>query len=112
VILILLNLCKIVGAIALLLNSVFLVFLSFKSNQFKNQIDLLITGGAQPNFGPAHLRQIKLFLPSEKEEQSQIATILYQMDVQLERLETKKHKLSELKQGMMQELLTGKTRLI
>lgn len=29
-----------------------------KSPYFKEQIDLLITGGAQPNFGPAHLDQI------------------------------------------------------
>ncbi len=35
-----------------------------KSNQFKNQIDLLITGGAQPNFGPVHLNKISINLHS------------------------------------------------
>jgi hypothetical protein len=38
VILILLNLCKIIGAIALLFNSLILIFLSFKANKFKNYL--------------------------------------------------------------------------
>jgi len=33
------------------------------SRLFKNQIDKLITGSAQPNFGSSHLKQVKLLLP-------------------------------------------------
>ena len=46
------------------------------------------------------------------EEQKAIAEILNDMDTELEQLETKKAKYQQIKQGMMQELLTGKTRLV
>ncbi len=83
-----------------------------KSNEFKNQIDLLITGGAQPNFGPAHLNKISISIPPTKEEQTQIATILSDMDNEINALETKLLKYKNIKQGMMQNLLTGKIRLV
>ena len=86
-----------------------LIFL--KSNLFKDQIDLLITGGAQPNFGPAHLNKIKIFTPPTLSEQTRIATILSDIDAELEALEQQLHKARQIKQGMMQELLTGKIRL-
>ena len=47
-----------------------------KSNYFKDQIDLLITGGAQPNFGPFHLKKINIKVPPTIEEQTHIAQIL------------------------------------
>jgi len=86
-----------------------LIFL--KSNLFKDQIDLLITGGAQPNFGPAHLKKIKIPLPPTKQEQTRIATILSDMDAEIESLEKKLAKYKQVKQGLMQVLLTGKIRL-
>ena len=46
------------------------------------------------------------------EEQSSIANILYDMEMEIEELETKKAKYQNIKQGMMQNLLTGKIRLI
>ncbi|MDP2845560.1 MAG: restriction endonuclease subunit S, partial [Candidatus Methanoperedens sp.] len=45
-------------------------------------------------------------------EQQAIAAILSDMDAEIEALEQKRDKHRALKQGMMQELLTGKTRLI
>lgn len=83
-----------------------------KSNQFKNQIDLLITGGAQPNFGPVHLNKITINLPPNKDEQIAIATILSDMDAEIAALETKLEKYRKVKLGMMQNLLTGKIRLL
>jgi len=83
-----------------------------KSNQFKNQIDLLITGGAQPNFGPVHLNKISINLPPTKEEQTRIASILLDMDNEMLALETKLDKYKKVKLGMMQNLLTGKIRLL
>jgi type I restriction enzyme S subunit len=83
-----------------------------KSNYFKDQIDLLITGGAQPNFGPYHLRKIIIKIPPSMEEQVHIGQILKDIDTELEGLEQKLSKYKLLKQGMMQELLTGKIRLI
>ena len=53
-----------------------------------------------------------MFLPPTKSEQTAIATILSDMDAEIAALEQKRDKTRALKQGMMQELLTGKTRLI
>lgn len=46
------------------------------------------------------------------EEQTAIATILSNMDAEIAALEAKLGKTRQLRQGMMQELLTGRTRLI
>lgn len=45
----------------------FMYFL--KSNLFKNQIRKLITGSAQLNFGPSHLKKIKIEVPELKKQQ-------------------------------------------
>ncbi|RXG29882.1 restriction endonuclease subunit S [Leeuwenhoekiella marinoflava] len=57
------------------------------------------------------LLKLELSIPSPKEQKS-IAEILSDMDAELEQLEAKKEKYQQIKQGMMQELLTGKTRLV
>jgi len=83
-----------------------------KSTDFKNQIDLLITGGAQPNFGPAHLKKIKIRLPPTRDEQAAISGLISDMDAEIGSLETKLEKYKQIKLGMMQQLLTGKIRLV
>lgn len=88
-----------------------LLLILLKSDLFKDQIDLLITGGAQPNFGPVHLPKVFFTLPESMEEQNAIGQILSDMDAEITQLESKKEKYQAIKQGMMQELLTGKTRL-
>jgi len=56
---------------------------------------------------------IKLQIPLPPlPEQTAIATILSDMDAEIEALEQKQTKYKAIKQGMMQELLTGKTRLV
>ncbi|WP_291627821.1 restriction endonuclease subunit S [Clostridium sp.] len=83
-----------------------------KSKLFISQINLLITGGAQPNFGPAHLNKIEINLPVTIEEQMVIGNILSDMDKEIEKLEKKLDKYKSIKSGMMEELLTGKRRLV
>lgn len=51
-------------------------------------------------------------IPNSVEEQKQIAAILTNADNELLAMESKRDKYLLIKQGMMQELLTGKTRLI
>ena len=46
------------------------------------------------------------------DEQSAIATVLSDMDAELSALEARRDKTRALKQGMMQELLTGRIRLV
>ena len=55
--------------------------------------------------------KIKVVLPLEEEQQA-IATILTKMDDEITALEAKKVKYEAIKQGMMQQLLTGKIRLV
>ena len=82
-----------------------------KSSFFKDQIGGKATGSAQLNFGPYHVNQVKIAVPN-KEEQTSIATILSDMDTEIQALEQRLGKTRQIKQGMMQELLTGKTRLM
>ena len=53
----------------------------------------------------------QLRLPPE-DEQTAIASVLSEMDGELAVLEQRREKTFELKQAMMQELLTGRTRLV
>jgi len=48
----------------------------------------------------------------DKKEQTAIANVLSDMDFGIEKLEQKLKKIQQIKQGMMQELLTGRTRLV
>ncbi|HGN2041741.1 TPA: restriction endonuclease subunit S [Proteus mirabilis] len=57
------------------------------------------------------IRNLSLPLPCI-EEQTAIATILSDMDEEIQALEQRLSKTRQIKQGMMQELLTGKTRLV
>jgi type I restriction enzyme, S subunit len=86
-----------------------LVFLM--SNYFKNQVDQLITGGAQPNFGPAHLNKVQINLPDSIKEQKHISAILSAKANEIQAIENKLDKYRMIKQSMMQSLLTGKIRI-
>ena len=57
------------------------------------------------------IRELELLVPSLPEQRA-IATVLSDMDAEIEALEKRRTKTHDLKQGMMQELLIGKTRLI
>ena len=54
---------------------------------------------------------IEVVVPSPQ-EQTTISQVLRDMDAEIEALEQKRDKYKDIKQGMMQELLTGKTRLL
>jgi len=68
-------------------------------------------GTKQLSYTAGLIKKIPLYLPTIKEEQTAIATILSDMDNELQALTQKLEKARELKQGMMQQLLTGKIRL-
>jgi type I restriction enzyme S subunit len=69
------------------------------------------TGGAQPHIHAKDLNPILFSFPP-RPEQTAIAAVLTDMDAELAALEQRLAKTRTLKQGMMQELLTGKTRLL
>ena len=57
-------------------------------------------------------REMEVLIPKTVEEQTAIADILADMDNEIEALEQKLTKTRQIKQGMMQQLLTGKIRLV
>lgn len=58
------------------------------------------------------IAKMKINIPSTMQEQNAIASILSDMDAEIEELEAKRDKYIAVRQGMMQQLLTGKIRLI
>ena len=67
---------------------------------------------AVPIVNKTQFSETEIKLPSTKTEQSAIATILSDMDTEITALESRRDKTRDLQQGMMQELLTGRIRLI
>jgi len=82
----------------------------FISSIIFNQIKQLSVGGIMDGLSSSIIQQINFPLPSLPEQQA-IAQILSDMDTEIEALEQKRGKYKAIKQGMMQELLTGKRRL-
>ena len=82
------------------------------SDYFTKHCDSVKTSSAIPHISPLDIRQFKISIPHDKLEQTAIATVLSDMDSELESLEKKRDKYLLIKQGMMQQLLTGKIRLI
>ena len=71
----------------------------------------LRVGSGLPNIQKKRLNEFELTMPAIKEEQTIIANILSDMDLEIESLEKKLTKYRQIKQGMMQQLLTGKIRI-
>lgn len=80
------------------------------SNLFVKQLESSLTAGAQPNLSPKQVRKMVFKIPSY-EEQKAIATALSDIDELIANLEKLIEKKNAIKQGTMQELLTGKRRL-
>ena len=72
----------------------------------------LSKGSTFDSVNSTDVKAFKIGLPIEYEEQIAIATIFSDMDAEIAALEAKLAKARQVKQGMMQELLTGKTRLV
>jgi type I restriction enzyme, S subunit len=77
----------------------------------ENDIMALRVGSGLPNIQRARLLNFEVSLPSI-DEQTAIAEILSDMDTEIATLEDKLTKARQVKQGMLQELLTGRIRLI
>ena len=76
------------------------------------QIDNLNAGSSQPNLSANSLKSFEYKIPKDADEQEMISKILTDMDSDIHKLEEKLSKYQKVKQGMMEELLTGKVRLV
>ena len=85
----------------------------FKSQYFYNQANLTCEGsGKRYVISLAKFRELSVTIPSSTSEQSAIASVLSSIDEEISALEAKKVKYVQIKQGMMQQLLRGKIRLV
>ena len=71
----------------------------------------LAQGATRYNMSKSQFMALTLSLPLHNEQKA-IATVLSDMDAEITALETRRNKTHDLKQAMMQELLTGRTRLV
>lgn len=97
-----------------LINCVDSFFLAqyFRQQNFVEQvITNYKSGTGVPRIVLKGFKQIELFIPESVAEQATIAKILVDMDKEIAGLEKKLGKYRQVKQGMMQQLLTGKIRL-
>lgn len=82
-----------------------------KSRFYLDQIADDTQGSTRARTSVSKLRKTAILFP-EKDEQIAIADILSEMDMEIAALEGKIAKYRQIKQGMMQQLLTGKIRLM
>ncbi|MEF8702376.1 MAG: restriction endonuclease subunit S [Candidatus Accumulibacter sp. UW26] len=85
--------------------------LQFHTATFKNSVLAVAVGQTMASLNTKILKGLSVPMPSIG-EQTAIATVLSDMDTELAALEARRDKTRLLKQGMMQELLTGRTRLV
>jgi type I restriction enzyme S subunit len=86
------------------------VFCHLFAGCVNRQIEALLTGSNYPAINSGDVRALEIPFP-DHHEQTAIAEVLSDMDAELAALEQRRDKTRALKQGMMQELLTGRTRL-
>jgi type I restriction enzyme S subunit len=87
-------------------------YLSHYLIYFEKSWAKLSTGSTFDSVNSAQVINLQIPIPTEDDEQTAIATVLNDMDFEIEELEKKLDKYRMIKQGMMQVLLTGKIRLI
>ena len=85
----------------------------FKTKYYFDQAEKVCAGSGQRyviNLGGFQSLRIKY--PKDIKEQQAISEIIYDLDTEIELLQKRLEKYKFIKQGMMQELLTGRTRLV
>lgn len=89
------------------------IFYQTQTESFRKKLETEMTGTAgQKRVPSSAIINYPLPILHSKEEQKAIAQVLSDMDAEMEKLEQQRDKYKAVKQGMMQELLTGKTRLV
>jgi type I restriction enzyme, S subunit len=84
---------------------------ALQASDVRQQIKLLTNSSSQGNIGMGEIGLLEIPLP-EPDEQAAIATALSDMDAELAALKARRDKTRDVKKAMMQEVLTGKTRLV
>jgi type I restriction enzyme S subunit len=87
-------------------------FVCYSLQMRKDWIVRTYTQGGQPNLSGDIVKSLKIEMPTDRKEQVAVVSVLSDMDAELSVLEAQRDKAVALKLGMMQELLTGRIRLL
>jgi type I restriction enzyme S subunit len=87
------------------------VFNLLQTWKYRYYISVLLAGSSINNLKPSDIEKIEFNMPTLN-EQVAISGVLSDMDAEITTLERRREKTRAIKQGMMQELLTGRIRLI
>lgn len=87
------------------------VFFLLQTSRYRDYINNLLAGSSINNLRPSSIESLEFSFPKAP-EQTAIAEALSDMDAELAALEQRREKTHALKQAMMQELLTGRIRLV
>lgn len=87
-------------------------FLYYLLSYIQPNVFKYVGEGTQKNLNAKAVKNFDLFIPAKQSEQTAIAAVLSDMDVEIDVLTAKLTKVRNIKQGMMQELLTGRIRLV
>ena len=79
---------------------------------FTAHCDAVKTVTAIPHISPGDIRAFRISVPGTIQEQEQIARVINDMAAEIEALRKRLAKTKDIKKGIMQELLTGRTRLV
>ncbi len=86
------------------------VYHYFSQRRVRKDFEKITTGQAYPQLSLAQVRDCKIPMP-DLPERNRIAGVLSDMDTEITALEARREKTRLIKQGMMQELLSGRVRL-
>lgn len=92
------------------INKVYLMKV-LQSNIIQSIIEAEQTKSAQPKLALTRIKDFLIPVPNDR-EQVKIAAILVEVDEKIEKYQNKKQRLEELKKGLVQQLLTGKIRVV
>lgn len=87
------------------------MFFMFQTDKYRDYINNLLAGSSINNLKPSSIESLEFPLP-QPPEQAAISAVLSDMDAEIDALQQRRDKTRAVKQGMMQELLTGRTRLV
>ena len=87
------------------------VFYLFQTREFRDFIGLILAGSSINNLKPSNIESAEFQVPG-RNEQTAIAAVLSDMDAEIAALEQRRDKVRAVQQGMMQQLLTGRVRLV
>ena len=88
------------------------VFFYYLMTSKAQELNDLSSGTTISYLSREQFEEFKVLAPLDKSEQAAIGSVLFDIDAEISALQVRRDKNRAIKQGMMQELLTGRTRLI